>query len=46
MTAGLSIAGPEGRFGEDRLPELIRQVKQAAHEISLKLGYGGPPCGQ
>ena len=46
MAAGLSIAGPEGRFGEDRRPELIRKVKQAAHEISLKLGYGGPPCGQ
>nr|WP_202887493.1 IclR family transcriptional regulator [Cohnella zeiphila] len=39
MTAGISIAGPEGRFGEDRLPELIGKVRQAAYEISLKLGY-------
>ncbi|CAI6079854.1 HTH-type transcriptional regulator KipR [Cohnella sp. JJ-181] len=43
MAAGLSIAGPEVRFGEDRLPELIRTVKQAAYDISLKLGYAGPP---
>jgi IclR family KDG regulon transcriptional repressor len=39
MVAGLSIAGLEVRFGEEQLPELIRKVKQAAHEISLKLGY-------
>lgn len=45
MLAGLSIAGPEGRFGESRLPELIRKVKQAAYRISQKLGYGGPPAG-
>ncbi|NBD24764.1 IclR family transcriptional regulator [Paenibacillus glycinis] len=43
MVAGLSIAGPEGRFGEDCLPRLIGKVKQAAYDISLKLGYAGPP---
>lgn len=43
MAAGLSIAGPEVRFGEDRLPELIRTVKQTAYDISRKLGYAGPP---
>ncbi|MFC4811099.1 IclR family transcriptional regulator [Paenibacillus sp. GCM10023250] len=44
MVAGLSIAGPEVRFREDGLAERIRMVKEAAHGISLKLGYAGPPA--
>ncbi|MBO7746956.1 IclR family transcriptional regulator [Paenibacillus sp. MWE-103] len=44
MVAGLSIAGPEVRFGEDGLAERIRLVKEAAHGVSLKLGYAGPPA--
>ncbi|MFB5677400.1 IclR family transcriptional regulator [Paenibacillus terreus] len=39
IVGGISIAGPDSRFGEERMPELIRQVKQAAHDISLKMGY-------
>lgn len=38
VVGGLSIAGPDVRFREDRLPELIERVKRAANVISLKLG--------
>lgn len=41
MVAGLSIAGPESRFQQDRLPYLIEKVKQAAADISKKLGWQG-----
>jgi IclR family KDG regulon transcriptional repressor len=39
LAAGLSIAGPDSRFGNDRLPELIELIKNAAKEISFRLGY-------
>ncbi|HJV47091.1 MAG TPA: IclR family transcriptional regulator [Bacillota bacterium] len=39
MVAGLSIAGPDVRFKDERLPELIKKVKEAANEISKKLGW-------
>ncbi len=38
IIAGLSIAGPDIRFSEEALPQLIEKVKQAAREISFKLG--------
>jgi IclR family KDG regulon transcriptional repressor len=34
LVAGLSIAGPENRFREDRLPELVDMVVSAAQQIS------------
>jgi DNA-binding IclR family transcriptional regulator len=39
LAAGLSIAGPDSRFGEGRLPELIDLIKNAAGGISSRLGY-------
>lgn len=39
IVAGISIAGIEARFKEDRLPELIEKVKKAAKQISWKLGF-------
>ncbi len=37
--AGISIAGFEARFTEDRLPYLTEKVKDAALQISRKIGY-------
>ncbi len=42
LAAGLSIAGPQVRFGEERLPELIHQLQKTAEEISRELGWRGP----
>lgn len=42
LAAGLSIAGPDVRFQDDRLPELIEKVKTAANQISQKLGWVDP----
>lgn len=39
LAAGLSIAGPDERFTEETLPELIRLVTMAAARISKGLGY-------
>lgn len=39
VAAGISIAGFEARFTEDRLPYLTERVKQAALQISRKIGY-------
>ncbi|MBT2573201.1 IclR family transcriptional regulator [Bacillus sp. ISL-51] len=39
VAAGISIAGFEARFSEDRLPYLTDKVKSAAQHISEKLGY-------
>lgn len=39
VIAGISVAGLDVRFSEDRLPLLIEKVKTAAKDISLKLGY-------
>ncbi|OCB96269.1 HTH-type transcriptional regulator KipR [Bacillus amyloliquefaciens] len=39
VAAGISIAGFEARFSEDRLPYLTEKVKTAAQHISEKLGY-------
>lgn len=39
VIAGLSIAGLTTRFGSDRLPLLIEKVREAALEISEKLGW-------
>ncbi|MHC5548236.1 IclR family transcriptional regulator [Bacillus subtilis] len=39
VAAGISIAGFEARFTEDRLPYLTEKVKNAALQISRKIGY-------
>ncbi len=39
VAAGISIAGFEARFTEDRLPYLTEKVKDAALQISRKIGY-------
>lgn len=39
--AGLSLAGPDVRFPEERLPELAAKVVKAAQEISRRLGWKG-----
>lgn len=38
VTAAVSINAPSFRFTEERLPYLIEKVKQAAEEISFKIG--------
>ncbi|MFE5317522.1 IclR family transcriptional regulator [Paenibacillus sp. NPDC056579] len=42
IIAALSTAGLEVQFGEEQLPEYIRKVRQAADEISRKLGCTAP----
>lgn len=39
IIAGISIAGLEVNFQQERLPSLIEKVKNAAYEISRKFGY-------
>ncbi|WP_379971299.1 IclR family transcriptional regulator [Ectobacillus sp. sgz5001026] len=39
VVAGISVAGLDIRFSEERLPLLVEKVKTAAMDISLKLGY-------
>lgn len=39
IVAGISVAGIEARFTEDRLPELIEKVTKAAKQISWKMGF-------
>lgn len=39
VTAGISIAGLDVNYQEERLPELAEKVKNAADEISKRLGY-------
>lgn len=39
IIAALSAAGLEVQFEEERIPELVKEVQQAANEISRKLGY-------
>ncbi|NOU73242.1 helix-turn-helix domain-containing protein [Paenibacillus sp. LMG 31458] len=39
IVGGLSIAGPDVHFHEDRLPELVEKVKNTANQISRKLGW-------
>lgn len=41
VIAGISIAGLEVNYQQDRLPQLIEKVKDAAQEISRKFGYIG-----
>jgi IclR family transcriptional regulator, KDG regulon repressor len=43
ITAAVSISGPSFEFGEDTLPDLVTAVKQAAAEISSRLGYAIQP---
>ncbi|WP_110928623.1 IclR family transcriptional regulator [Bacillus massiliglaciei] len=38
VIAGISIAGIEARYQEERLPKLIRQVKESAEKISKRMG--------
>ncbi|WP_078409060.1 IclR family transcriptional regulator [Priestia abyssalis] len=42
VTAGISIAGLDVNYQEEKLPELVKKVKSAAQEISKKLGYIQP----
>lgn len=37
LFAGLTAAGPTSRFGEERLPQLVDQVRAAAAEIGRRL---------
>ncbi|WP_204516829.1 IclR family transcriptional regulator domain-containing protein [Brevibacillus fulvus] len=46
LCAGLSIAGPDVRFGAERLPALISLLQQAARQISAELGWNGQNIGQ
>jgi IclR family transcriptional regulator, KDG regulon repressor len=39
VAAGISIAGPEHRYRDDLLPDLVEKVIKAANEISQKLGW-------
>jgi DNA-binding IclR family transcriptional regulator len=39
ICAGLSIAGPDVRFGDERLPELIHVLQEAVKRISFELGW-------
>ncbi|EOR22506.1 IclR family transcriptional regulator [Niallia sp. RD1] len=39
IIAGISIAGPEVRFQEEKLDLFIQKVKEGANAISVKLGY-------
>lgn len=39
VMAALSAAGPAYRLGHDRLPEAAAQVREAAEEISRRLGH-------
>lgn len=39
IIAGISIAGLEVNYQQDRLPQLAERVKDAAKEISRKFGY-------
>ncbi|WNC17423.1 IclR family transcriptional regulator [Brevibacillus brevis] len=41
LAGGLSIAGPQVRFGEDRIPALVLELQKAAEEISRELGWRG-----
>jgi IclR family transcriptional regulator, KDG regulon repressor len=43
--AGLSVVGPENRYGADRLPFLIAKTVEAAQEISRRLGWKNPKGG-
>lgn len=39
VTAAISIAGPVFRVTRQRLPEIVRAVKQAGHDLSYDLGH-------
>ena len=39
VIAGISIAGIEANYQNDRIPELAEKVITAAQEISNQLGY-------
>ncbi|GAE26416.1 transcriptional regulator [Halalkalibacter wakoensis JCM 9140] len=39
IAGGLSVAGPETRFTEDKIKELTQQVKETAYRISKELGF-------
>ncbi|MED0675389.1 MULTISPECIES: IclR family transcriptional regulator [Aneurinibacillus] len=39
VVAGLSMAGLEAHYAPDKLPPLIKKIKQTAREISLQLGW-------
>ncbi|MFJ7513224.1 IclR family transcriptional regulator [Peribacillus simplex] len=39
VIASISCAAPKMRFGEERIPEVIMEIKRAASEISICLGY-------
>lgn len=42
--AAVSASGIVGRFTDERMPELIRQVVGAAREISVAMGYPSEPA--
>jgi len=37
MVAAISLGGPAPRFAEDRLPDLLREVRRAAEAVSARL---------
>ncbi|MDR7484576.1 MAG: IclR family transcriptional regulator [Armatimonadota bacterium] len=46
VVAAISIGGPAARFSADALPALIRHVREAAEEVSLRLLGGHRAVGQ
>ncbi|MCW2782129.1 MAG: Transcriptional regulator, IclR family [Marmoricola sp.] len=40
VIASLSVSGPTFRLGQDKLSEVIPELRQAAEEISHRLGWG------
>ncbi|MED1599837.1 IclR family transcriptional regulator [Alkalihalophilus marmarensis] len=42
IAGGLSIAGPSERFSDDKIQQMIDQLKHASYEISKELGYKEP----
>jgi IclR family KDG regulon transcriptional repressor len=43
LQGGISLSGPSSRYTQDRLIELRDCALREAHELSIKLGFEGPP---
>lgn len=39
VVAAISCAAPKARMGEERMPQVIEEIKQAAQKISESIGY-------
>ncbi|SEC37460.1 DNA-binding transcriptional regulator, IclR family [Nocardioides exalbidus] len=40
VVASISVSGPSFRLTQERVPEVVRQVREAAVEVSHRLGWG------